>query len=110
MKIEKIKYKGIKFDFFWLYNVDGDYIGGPCDEVEKRKIDSIGLAVCPWCIKKYGLYEEAERTPESVEREIAEYEGENPEDFSSTCTVEGCKNGVSDDIFLNWMDVEMEEF
>lgn len=109
MKIEKIRYKGINFDFFFLYNHRKGYIGGPCEEVNEQDIDSIGLAVCPHCINKYRLYAETDSTPESVAREIAEYGDEKPEDFSATCGVEGCNNGLADDFYIRRADVEMEE-
>ena len=111
MKIKRIAYKGIKFDFFWVYDIYGDYIGGPYDEIDRMEIDSFGVTVCPHCIKKYGLYKEAERTPEEIEKEIAMYDGEDLTQYAeNVCCVDGCNNGLGDDIFLDWMDVEIKEF
>lgn len=114
MTINKIRYKGkVTFDYFEIW-LDEDISVSENETFEftgdfNAKALSVSTKICPWCIKKYGLYSEAERTPESVEEELSYYENDNPEDLDFTCGVDGCINGAADYVDLNWEGFEIEE-
>ena len=112
MQINKIRYKNlIDFDYFeiWLTTErDGDFVSifdhenfEPDGKLENRA-SCVSTQICPWCVKKYGLYSEVERTPENIDEEIKDYVGENPEDMDFTCGVDGCNNGAADYVDINW--------
>ena len=112
MTINKIRYKNkITFDYFevWL----GEYVSifdhEPFDFNGKfeDKATCVSTQICPWCIKKYGLYSEVERTPESIDEEIEFFSKENPENFDTNCGIDGCFNGAADYVDLDWEDFEI---
>lgn len=114
MILKKIRYKKkIDFDYFeiWLgedisvfdhepFEFSGDF---------NSKATCVSTQICPWCVKKYGLYSKVERTPESIEEEIKFYSGENPEDIDWKCGIDGCMNGLADYVDLDWKDFEITE-
>lgn len=108
MILKKIRYKGkIDFDYFeiWLgenISVFDHELIEVVGKIEDRST-CVSTQVCPWCIKKYGLYEEVERTPESIEEEIESYK-DDPEDLDCICGIDGCNNGAADYVDINWED------
>ena len=109
MILKKINYKNkVTFDYFeiWLgaersvfdhsrFNING--------KIEDQAT-CVSTQICPWCIKKYGLYGEVDRTPESINEEIRLYRNDEPEDLDFTCGVDGCNNGAADYIDIAWED------
>ena len=112
MQINKIRYKNIiDFDYFeiWLTTErDGDFVSIFDNEnfELKGKLENrascVSTQICPWCAKKYGLYPEVERTPESIDEEIEFYKNEDPESFDTICGIDGCNNGNADYVDINW--------
>lgn len=96
-------YKGIKFDDFQLYretsNSSECEYRYPSDEnLNLNDYDGADVYICPQCIKKYNLYNEADAYIETIEKYInGEYDdGE----YSLTCGVKGCYNGNSFDTYF----------
>ncbi len=116
MYINKIRYKNkVTFDYFeiWL-GEDISVFDHELFEVTGKFEDRatcVSTQICPWCAKKYGLYSEVERTPESIDEEIKEIEEEgcDPEDLDEKCGIYGCMNGLADYVDLNWEDFEIVE-
>lgn len=116
MILKKIRYKKkIDFDYFeiWL-GTDISIFDHETFEVDGKFEDRatcVSTQICPWCVKKYGLYEEVERTPEDVEEEIEYYtsDGADPEDLDEKCGIDGCMNGAADYVDLDWEDFEIIE-
>ena len=113
MIINKIRYKNkIDFDFFeiWFGKFHGIFEGGETEENLDDVATCVSTSICPWCTKKYGLYEETNHTPESVEEEIEYLEnggdpGEfDPCDLDYKCGIAGCMNGAADYMDLEWKD------
>lgn len=110
MKAKLIRYKNVTLDYFTVYgdwkNVEEEewYEG---DNIDTQKADSLSSQICPWCIKKYGLYSETETTPEYIDDDIAFYDGEDKEELDWTCGVSGCSNGAAIDFWVNWKDCEI---
>lgn len=114
MQINKIRYKNlIDFDYFeiWLRTErEGDFVSifdHENFELEGKLEDRascVSTQICPWCVKKYGLYSEVERTPESIDEEIEFYKNEDPESLDFRCGVDGCNNGAADYVDIHWED------
>ena len=102
--MKKLLYKGIEFDDFQLYreaeNSSGCEYGYPTDEnLNAKDWEEADVYICPHCIKKYNLYEEADTCVETVEQYI---NGEFDDGMHSmTCGVKGCNNGNSFDCCIN---------
>ena len=112
MVAKLIRYKNkVTFDYFTVYgdleSTEGEWYEG--DDIPTKKAYSLSSQVCPWCIKKYGLYEEMNTTPEKIKKEIEFYKDEDPEELGySICGVNGCNNGVaSQDFNVDWKDCEI---
>ena len=105
--VKKIRYtkENVVFDYFeiWLgeYNIFDHELFEIKGKLEDRAT-CVSTQICPWCVKKYGLYEEVERTPESINEEIEFYKNEKPEEFDFTCGIDGCNNGLADYVDINW--------
>lgn len=113
MKLNKIVYKGkVPFDYFQIWFGE-DYGVFDHETVDLNEVRSKGTCVstqiCPWCTRKYGLYAEVERTPESIDKEIDDYKGMDPKKLDFTCGVDGCINGAADYVDLPWEDFTVEE-
>ena len=86
MILKKIRYKKkATFDYFevWLGN-EISVFDHENFEVEGKFEDRatvVSTQICPWCVKKYGLYEEVERTPESIDEEIKFYSDADPDEL-----------------------------
>lgn len=113
MTLNKITYKGkITFDYFevWLGTTRSVFDHADVDiEEVKAKGTCVSTQICPWCTRKYGLYAEVERTPESISDEINDYKGMDPKKLDRTCGVDGCINGAADYVDLLWEDFTVEE-
>ena len=121
MTLKKIRYKNkVTFDYFeiWLdKNGDNDFWSFESvfdhSMVDRKEVETkancVSTQICPWCTKKYNLYEEVERTPESIDEEIESYKDEDPKDLDFCCGIEGCTNGAADYVDLPWEDFEIEE-
>lgn len=106
MIVKKIIYKGIAFDDFTIYCESSDI--QPMDEMEEKPV-SFASQVCPWCCKRYGFFKEIDSTPESIDWVIQMYAGEDPTTLNEfICGVEGCTNGISDDMWMSPEDVTLE--
>lgn len=112
MKAELIRYKNknIVFDYFTVYgdweNLGEEWYEG--DDIDTDKAVSMWSQICPWCVKKYGLYKEMNTTPEKIDKVIDFYKNENLEDLDSTCGVSGCNNGAASQNFdVEWKDCEI---
>lgn len=105
MKIKKIVYKGITFDSFVGYDRFGDPLGEENDNF-KSMPDAFGAYICPVCIKKYKLYQEADTTVADVLYDLEMYGEDGLEGLDMICGVEGCHNGLADDAWLG-NDVEV---
>lgn len=113
MTLKKIKYKNkVTFDYFEIWLGEDESVFDH-SMVDREKITNnatcVSTQVCPWCIKKYNLYKEVERTPESIDEEIESYKDEDPRELDFSCGVEGCVNGAADYVDLPWEDFEIEE-
>lgn len=109
MVLNKIRYKNkIDFDYFeiWFGDMHGVFDHELIEDVDSidKRATCVSTQICPWCVKKYGLYSEVERTPESIDEEIDSYkeEGCNPEELDFVCGVDGCENGAADYADINW--------
>lgn len=101
---KKILYKGVQFDYYFCYNINGDDV----KKSKNKKIDTVGTTICPWCARKYGLYRETGRSAKSLDREIALYQGEDMTTYNEVvCGVDGCWNGIAYDMYLDYSDVKM---
>ena len=121
MTLKKIRYKNkVTFDCFeiWLdKNGDNDFWSFESvfdhSMVDRKEVETkancVSTQICPWCIKKYNLYKEVERTPESIDEEIEFYKDEDPKELDFCCGVIGCSNGAADYVDLLWEDFEIEE-
>lgn len=121
MVLKKISYKNkVVFDYFeiWLdKNGDNDFWSfesvfdhSMVDRKEvKTKANCVSTQICPWCTRKYNLYKEVERTPESIDEEIESYKNEDPKDLDFCCGVEGCTNGLADYVDIPWEYFEIKE-
>lgn len=113
MTLKKIRYKGkVTFDYFeiWFGEWESVFDHGTVDRNKvETKATCVSTQICPWCTKKYNLYKEIERTPESIEEEIEFYKDEDLTLLDFCCGVEGCNNGAADYIDLLWEDFEIEE-
>lgn len=121
MTLKKIRYKNkVTFDYFeiWLdKNGDNDFWSFESvfdhSMVDRKEVETkanyVSTPICPWCTKKYNMYKEVERTPESIDEEIESYKDEDPKDLDFCCGVEGCTNGAADYVDLPWEDFEIEE-
>lgn len=120
MIINKIRYKNkIDFDYFEvLLGNDISIFDHETFDVDGRfedKATCVLTQICPWCVKKYDLYKEVERTPEDVEEEIEYYTSDGadpedlPEDLDEKCGIDGCMNGAADYVDLDWKDFEIIE-
>lgn len=114
MILKKIRYKKkIDFDYFeiWLGEDISVFDHELFEFIEdfNSKATCVSTQICPWCVKKYGLYSEVERTPESIEEEIKFYTDENSEDLDTKCGIDGCMNGAADYVDLDWEDFEIVE-
>lgn len=115
MILKKIRYKKkVTFDYFevWLGN-EISIFDHESFEVEGKFEDRatvVSTQICPWCVKKYGLYSEVERTPESIDEEIKFYSDADPEDMGTCCGIDGCKNWAADYVDLNWEDFEITDY
>lgn len=106
MKI--LKYKGIEFDDYQLYKDSGNRkYGYPSDEnINLNDYDEVSVYICPHCIKKYNLYNEADENIETVEKYInGEYDDGT---HSLTCGVKSCYNGNSFDTYFCIDKCELE--
>lgn len=113
MQLNKIKYKWkVVFDYFeiWLGENESvfDHADADRDEIT-AKATCVSTQICPWCTRKYNLYKEVERTPESIDEEIESYKDEDPKDLDFCCGIDGCTNGLADYVDLPWEDFEIEE-
>ena len=114
MEIKQIRYRNkVDFDYFevWI-GTNPSIFDHEMFEIEGKFEDRatcVSTQICPWCIKKYGLYEETNRTPESVEEEIKFYTDADPEDLDYVCGVLGCENGAAEYMDLDWKDCEVIE-
>lgn len=105
MILKKIQYKGkVDFDYFEIWLGEHNVFDHASVDINNIKDNAtcVSTQICPWCVKKYGLYEEVERTKESIDEEIKFYKGENPEDLDFTCGVDGCINGAADYVDIDW--------
>lgn len=85
-----IHYKGAKFDSFFVYDeIERKRIPTVNDWVDLNRITGFAASVCPWCIKKYGLYEETYTSPEYVDKIIELADSNN----ICKCDTVGCNNG-----------------
>ena len=121
MILKKIKYKSkVTFDYFeiWLKQNDPDDFWSFKSVFDHNVVDRdeltakatcVSTQICPWCTKKYNMYKEVERTPESIDEEIESYKDEDPKDLDFCCGIEGCVNGAADYVDLPWEDFEIEE-
>ena len=121
MTLKKIRYKGkVTFDYFeiWLKQNDPDDFWSFKSVFDHNVVDRdeltakatcVSTQICPWCTKKYNMYKEVERTPESIDEEIESYKDEDPKDLDFCCGIEGCTNGAADYVDLPWEDFEIEE-
>lgn len=113
MTLEKIRYKNkVTFDYFeiWLGEDESVFDHSMVDQSEvEAKATCVSTQICPWCTKKYNLYKEVERTPESIDEEIESYKDEDPKDLDFCCGIEGCTNGAADYVDLPWEDFDIEE-
>lgn len=105
-------YKGIKFDDFQLYretnNSSECEYGYPSDKnLILNEWEEIAVYICPHCIKKYDLYNEADTYKEVVDKYInGEYDDEH---CSMICGVKGCNNGNSFDSCFGVKNCILEE-
>jgi hypothetical protein len=114
MIINKIRYKKkIDFDYFEIWmGEEASVFDHELFEVEGKFEDlatCVSTQICPWCAKKYGLYSEVERTPESIDEEIKFYSNEDPKKLDRNCGIDGCMNGAADYVDLDWSDFEIVE-
>ena len=111
MVAKLIRYKNkVTFDYFTVYSdwelTEEEWYEG--DDIPTEKAYSLSSQICPWCVKKYGLYKEMNTTPEEVDEEINFYKSENPESLDFICGVFGCNNGAaSQDFDVDWKDCEI---
>lgn len=113
MVINKIKYKNITFDYFeiWL-GMDVSVLDHDPFEFDvdfESEATCVSTQICPWCIKKYGLYSEVGLSPEAVDGEIKYFADLYPEYMDVTCGIEGCYNGGSDYVDICWDGFEIVE-
>lgn len=110
MVLKKIRYKGmVDFDYFeiWFGEIHGVFdhelfeIRGKLEE----RATCVSTQICPWCVKKYGLYEEVDRTKESIDEELEYYKNDDPKTLDCDCGIDGCTNGAAD-----YVDIPFEEF
>ena len=112
MILKKIKYikKNITFDYFeiWMGEHLNVFDHVPYQPIRKEDVERdatcVSTQICPWCTKKYGLYNEVERTPEDIDEEIKFYENEGPEELDCKCGIDGCNNGIADYVDILWSD------
>lgn len=100
---KKIIYKGITFDDFSLYkealNSSGCEYKYPNDVITLEGFEEVDVYICPHCVKKYNLYDEAETHEDVVDKYISgEYDDG---DMSMTCGIEGCLNNNAFDSWLS---------
>lgn len=106
MRINKITYKGkITFDYFEIWfgpdvNIF-DHENFELDGKVEEKATCVSTQICPWCTKKYGLYNLVDRSPESIDDELKFY-GDNGRGLDTTCGIEGCENGLADYADIPW--------
>lgn len=106
MKI--LKYKGIEFDDYQLYQDSGNgKYGCPSDEnLNLNDYNEADVYVCPQCIKKYNLYNEADEDTKTIEKYISgEYDDGT---HSLICGVKGCYNGNSFDTYFYINECKLE--
>ena len=100
--MKKLLYKGIEFDDFQLYNGEPERYGD-CNSESLDGFEGAEVYICPCCVKKYGLYKEAETTEEQNNSCIEDMI-EEPEHYDHPiCGVKGCNNGNSHD---GWLDIK----
>ena len=110
--MKKLIYKGIWFDDFQLYreadNSGGCEYGYATDEdLSTEGWEEANVYICPHCIKKYGLYKEAETDVKTVDEYInGEYDDGY---FSLVCGVKGCYNRNSFDCCIDIAGCQIEE-
>ena len=117
MKIKEIRYKGkIDFDYFeiWL-GPSINIFDHDSYTITKEDVDAdatcVSTQICPWCIRKYGLYNEVGNTPKNIEEEIKFYDKNfDPEDLGYKCGVGGCMNGAAENVDLDWKDFEITDY
>ena len=110
MVAKLIRYKNkVTFDLFIVYGeYENDENWWEGEDIPIEKADSLNTYVCPWCVKKYGLYKEMDTTPEKIDEEIEFYRDCDPESLDFTCGVKGCYNGAADDTFnVGWENCEI---
>ena len=101
--MKTLAYKGIEFDDFKLYreadnSAECEY-GYPDEKLNLKHWEEVDVYICPHCIKKYELYEEAQTYKELVEKYLTgEYDDGK---YSMICGVKGCDNGNSFDSILS---------
>lgn len=97
--------KRVVFDDFQLYreaNNSGECeYGYPYSKTTIGEWEEVNVYICPHCIKKYGLYEESETTIEQIDKIIAEQRNGNYQYYDLTCSVDGCYNKDSFDVYLS---------
>ena len=109
--MKKLICKGIEFDDFQLYretnnSAECEYGYSTDENLNVKDWEEVNVYICPHCIKKYGLYTEAETDVETVEKYIS---GEYDDGVHSmTCGIKGCENGNSFDCCLSITECKVE--
>ena len=96
--MKSLIYKGVVFDDFQLYGVNknGEELYGYYETKSLRGYDGADVYICPLCVKKYGLYTEAETDEAKNEADIECMKECN----RPICGVKGCNNGNAYDCYL----------
>ena len=102
--MKNIIYKGIEFDDFALYreannSAECEYAYPTDENIDLKDWEEVNVYICPHCIKKYNLYEEAQTCKKIVEDIINNKHSDD--EYFVRCGIKNCKNRNTFDSILS---------